>query len=208
MPFVVVGLFFGFAALSSPAEAGFFDTLFGGGDSDSLRRTMIAPPHFHSPHERLDHSAATPRNGGHRRLGRVKTQVSYLPIRTRRRPDMPARAIASSNGLVDDVKRVNVELCYANGPRSDEIDQSDAILHDPTLRHGDSMMTAQGVRIFHGQSACPHKSSEFLSLAETRNLSATKRGALAAIEQAMRASHGRDLTSAAARIDKPVAQQP
>jgi hypothetical protein len=81
-------------------------------------------------------------------------------------------------------------LCYSSRPLGGDLQQPDAILHDTTLHTGDSIMTVNGVRIFHGGSACPHKRAEFLSLAETRDLPRTKRGALGAIERAMRTPTG------------------
>ena len=47
-------------------------------------------------------------------------------------------------------------------------------------------MTAEGVRIFNGRNTCPHKTTEFLALSDTRDLSTAKSGALAAIDNAMK----------------------
>ena len=57
---------------------------------------------------------------------------------------------------------------------------------DATLHPGDSVMTTNGLRVFHGGGACPHKNSEFLSLSQTRDIPREKRGALGAIERAMK----------------------
>jgi len=47
-------------------------------------------------------------------------------------------------------------------------------------------VTDEGVRVFHGGGACPHKDSDFLALAETRDISSLKRNSLVAIENAMK----------------------
>jgi hypothetical protein len=47
-------------------------------------------------------------------------------------------------------------------------------------------MTAKGVRVFQGGSACPHKESDFLALADARDIPRSKRGALQAIEKAVK----------------------
>jgi len=52
------------------------------------------------------------------------------------------------------------------------------------------VVTAQGVRVFKG-GAYPFKSSDFMSLAETRNLPIEKRGALAAIDRVVKTPRGR-----------------
>ncbi|MGA8172108.1 MAG: DUF2865 domain-containing protein [Methylocystis sp.] len=67
---------------------------------------------------------------------------------------------------------------------------SEALLNDPTLRAGDTVVTSQGVRVFRG-GAYPFKSSDFMSLAETRNLPMEKRGALAAIDRVIKTPRGR-----------------
>jgi hypothetical protein len=201
---VFVGAFvvaepFGIMAFGPSAEAGFFDELFAGGEPGNVHQTPVAPP---NPRSRNGRSEIA-----HRHLARVETQLSYLHPRTRRRRNIYAAADATGNGVANETKRVQAQLCYTNGRPNQVMDQSEAILHDHTLRPGDSVMTAQGVRVFRGRSARPHKPSEFLSLADARDLSSTKRGALSAIEQATKATHGRDLTSIVVRVDKPATPQ-
>ncbi|MCX7900209.1 MAG: DUF2865 domain-containing protein, partial [Methylocystis sp.] len=69
--------------------------------------------------------------------------------------------------------------------------ETSAFLSDLTLRPGDTIVTPQGMRVVRRGSHYPFKKSDFLSLAETRNISAATRGALAAIEKAMKTPHGR-----------------
>ncbi len=68
--------------------------------------------------------------------------------------------------------------------------ESTAVFNDPTLRKGDSVVTDGGVFVFKG-GALPYKSSDFLSLAETHDLTAEKRAALAAIDRALKTPRGR-----------------
>lgn len=72
-------------------------------------------------------------------------------------------------------------------------------LSDSTLRPGDTVVTPLGIRIVRHGSRYPFKSSDFLSLAETRNLPHASRGALAAIERAIRTPHGRLAAANSAR---------
>ncbi len=78
--------------------------------------------------------------------------------------------------------------CGCHAGAADPI-ESGALLNDPTLQAGDSVVTAKGVRVFKGGGALPHKSSDFLSLAEIRNLPIPKRGALAAIDRMVKIPH-------------------
>jgi hypothetical protein len=79
--------------------------------------------------------------------------------------------------------------CGCHSTAGNPID-SNAVLNDQTLRPGDTVVTAQGVRVFKG-GAYPFKSSDFMSLAETRNLPIEKRGALAAIDRVVKTPRGR-----------------
>ena len=70
-----------------------------------------------------------------------------------------------------------------------------AFLNDSTLRPGDSVVTPQGVRVLRSGSHYPFHQSDFLSLAETRDVPMQTRGALAAIERAMKTPQGRAATN-------------
>ena len=61
---------------------------------------------------------------------------------------------------------------------------SQKLLQDFTLRKGDGVMTPKGIRVFHGSHHWPYIRNDFLSLAETKDLSGADWGALAAIERA------------------------
>jgi len=110
---------------------------------------------------------------------RQASSLSYIP-RQRRKAAHPA-----SDGMATAGPEAS-GLCYAARQRAPDLTQPDVILHDATLREGDSVMTAKGVRVFQGGSACPHKESDFLALADARDIPRSKRGALLAIEKAVK----------------------
>lgn len=74
---------------------------------------------------------------------------------------------------------------------ADDATQTKALLNDPTLRPGDSVVTSEGVKVFEGSSYAPHSKESFLSLAETRDIPRSQRGALAAIDRAIKTPIGR-----------------
>jgi hypothetical protein len=122
--------------------------------------------------------AASAANAGRAQAGRRHaSSLSYMPRR---------KARLASDGPATKGPDAKSGLCYAARPQAPDLTQPDAILHDATLREGDSVMTAQGVRVFQGGSACPHKESDFLALADARDIPKAKRGALVAIEKAVK----------------------
>jgi hypothetical protein len=62
-------------------------------------------------------------------------------------------------------------------------------MRDATLRHGDVIMTDEGVRVFAGREACPHTVADFRTLAEARALPREERTVLVAIERATKTRH-------------------
>jgi len=99
-----------------------------------------------------------------------------------------------------DANDENTKTCSCNATTSDPTNSA-AYLRDFTLRPGDTVVTPQGMRIVRSGSHFPFKSSDFLSLAETRDVPQATRGALAAIERAMKTPHGR------ARVETTAAGQ-
>ncbi len=55
-------------------------------------------------------------------------------------------------------------LCYPANLKDDEKKQLDPIVYDKTLKKGDSVMTTDGLQVFNGTGACPHKSDDFTSI--------------------------------------------
>jgi len=83
--------------------------------------------------------------------------------------------------------------CSCHSVAGDPV-ESQALLNDFTLRPGDSVVTSRGVRVFRGGRHYPHQAGDFLSLAETRDIPRSTRGALAMIERALKTPHGRMLS--------------
>ncbi len=61
-----------------------------------------------------------------------------------------------------------------------------SIFDDGTLRRGDAVMTASGIRIFAGSGALPHASSDFVSLAATKDLTKDLTKVLAEVDRVPR----------------------
>ena len=57
-----------------------------------------------------------------------------------------------------------------------------SILRDRTLRKGDAVMMADGVRIFAGSTSWPYVSADFIALASARHISRSTTKVLAAID--------------------------
>ena len=200
---IVFAAFFTLDTPEDVAMAGFFDDLFGGftGSRPAVEAPRQSSGDAVQPSQR-DHRnrranrirRGSPDQGAHRH---GNSRLTYLqkPVSISQRA---VGHVSTSKRAADAVAfdtsgrhgGALAGLCYSSRPLGGDLQQTDAILHDTTLHTGDSIMTVSGVRIFHGGSACPHKSADFLSLAETRDLPRTKRGALGAIERAMRTPTG------------------
>ncbi|PPD44188.1 MAG: hypothetical protein CTY15_08095 [Methylocystis sp.] len=68
---------------------------------------------------------------------------------------------------------------------------TNALLSDPTLRPGDTVVTPQGVKVVRRGSHYPFRATDFLSLADTREAPVSNRSALYAIERALKTPQGR-----------------
>ena len=82
--------------------------------------------------------------------------------------------------------------CAARGAR----DSALAVLDDPTLRKGDLIMTASGIRVLRAAHRPPYGADDFVGLAEAP-LPRDERAALAAMEQASAGASGADMSGAA-----------
>ncbi len=114
-----------------------------------------------------------------RRARRQASSLSYIQRQRRKAAHSPSDEMATAGPQASG-------LCYAARQSARDLTQPDVILHDATLREGDSVMTAKGLRVFQGGGACPHKESDFLALADARDIPKSKRGALVAIEKAVK----------------------
>ena len=73
--------------------------------------------------------------------------------------------------------------CSCRGPEQAGIN-SVSLLSDFTLRRGDKVMTQSGIQVFRGAQNLPWRQSDFASIASSRDISASERKALGAIERA------------------------
>ena len=151
---------------ANAAAAGFFEELFGVGDSERGRPRGDEP---------------------------FRKTTQYGQEGEDKRADYPPKPRRAHRKAVDRMSPVKPSLCYSSG-KLENGEKNDALLHDETLRPGDSVVTAQGVRVFRGPSKCPHKPDEFLPLAAVNDLSKAKRDELVAVEKAMRTPHDQNLT--------------
>jgi hypothetical protein len=156
-----------FTGYANPAASGFLEELFGVGDSEQGR----------------------PRGG---EASSKTTQYGQEGKDTR--ADYPPKLRRAPRKAVNRMNPTKPSLCDWSGKLENGVEKNDALLHDATLRSGDSVVTAQGVRVFHGPSECPHKLDEFLPLAAVNDLPKAKRDELVAAERAMRTPHDRNLT--------------
>jgi hypothetical protein len=59
-----------------------------------------------------------------------------------------------------------------------------SLLRDFTLRRGDAVMTARGIRVFHGSQHYPYRRDDFVGLTRSRDVRNANRTAMKAIERA------------------------
>ena len=85
-----------------------------------------------------------------------------------------------------------------------------SLLHDFTLRRGDAVMTASGVRVFHG-GHLPYRPTDFVKLERSRDVASGRRATFHAIERASLSSPARlarPATIAAAPLQKQASLAP
>ena len=73
------------------------------------------------------------------------------------------------------------DACTCHPPSGSRVK---SLLHDFTLRRGDAVMTAAGIRVFHGGAHYPYLRTDFASLARTRDLRKGERANFHALERA------------------------
>jgi len=187
-PFLV--LFLAIAAslsAATPSQAGFLEDLFGFGQSEQARP---AGPSYHAPrHARPERR----RMVVHRHHERAAAKFA-------------ARGSVVADASVAGSKPVRPDMCYSGAPTAGNANQTESLMHDATLRAGDTLVTDEGVRIFAGRAACPHRAGDFLTLAEAGRMPNTKHVALLAIEKTMKLHRNytpRDAVVATDRDESP-----
>ncbi len=155
---------------ATPASADFLDDLFGAGGGAEAPKAPVA--------RARPHGAAPPRPSFSIRLNEGKREA-----RDRLRLKNTAnRGAAPQN--VSEAKLVKPVFCYAGPTAAANPASADVRLHDGTLRTGDSVVTASGILVFAGRTACPHKATDFVALSASR-LPRSRRDALFALERTL-----------------------
>ncbi len=163
--------FFAFFAIQTnndAAQAGFLDDLFGFGGEQRAVEAPLAPRQVDRPKHRGSN---------------WQSSLSYLKQSHSRKH---ATARRDADDKVAGAAAVKKSFCYDQTAQAADPGQAEALLHDTTLRSGDIVATAEGLRVYEGGGGCPHKAGDFLALASARDLSSTKRNSLVAIENAMK----------------------
>jgi hypothetical protein len=148
------------------AQAGFLEEFFGAFGSGGQQRAVEAP-NVERPRQRA-----------------FKSSLDYLPKGSNSR-----RRAASRKGgdkKVAGSGPIKKGFCYDKPPQADDPGDAEALLHDTTLRAGDTIVTAEGLRVFQGGGGCPHKTGDFLALVDARSVKGAQRNSLLAIENAMK----------------------
>lgn len=148
------------AVPAAPANAGFFDFLFGVQPAAPPPMTLYRRPPAHIHHQRSAH------------VERHRKKVA-APAAPRHRRMVAAAAPVLLRGPVD-------------------------LMDDRSLKNGDAVMTADGLRVFVGDEGPRHAAEDFAAISETEGLSRSERGALLAVN----AGHA-DAAGAAAKPAEP-----
>lgn len=164
--FFMCGLFF--ASIVTPANAGFFEELFGLGGADEARS---AP----RPQARVRHTG-TRRHSFSLRFDSSPKRVAHERAHGSERETAEG---ADSTGA-----KLFKPLFCAEPTASLAADKSLLRLQDATLRAGDSVVTPTGILIFRGRVGCPHSDEDFVALADSR-LPRQKRDALLSLERTL-----------------------
>lgn len=147
-----------------PAQAGFFEMLFGGGQAPA----PAAPPAFDLPAPRF-RVVRPPQNRGFKPVRKAKPVIL--------REGAPGLQEAAQSGKPRPIRRIKLSEKDANSPLG-------PFLNDPTLRRGDVVVTREGLKVFDGGFSSLHSASSFRPLPNARHLVADKAQRLAAIERA------------------------
>jgi hypothetical protein len=160
------------------AQAGFFEELFGsfgGGGQQRAAEPRAAP-------RRLERSK---RHEVRSTLEYLKApkQYSRLSQKNSKKPHAVAGRDSDSAAAAGPIKKA---FCYDQPAQGADPGEAEALLHDATLRSGDTIATTEGLRVYQGRVGCPHKPGDFLALADARGVKGARRNSLQAIEDAMK----------------------
>ncbi len=147
------------ALFSTASKADFFDELFGF-DQPVTRR---ADHYYGDRHQgpsgavRLRARARSAHVADDHRERSRRSQVAYIRHGFDRWEEAANAAAATGS------RPIKPAFC-ARETEPARMSRFAQLLNDSTLRAGDIVVTATGVRVFHGGGACPHKARDFLAL--------------------------------------------
>jgi hypothetical protein len=154
----ILGVFTGslvsVALFSTASKADFFDELFGFDQPVSRRAD-----HYQAPSGAIRLRArgrAAHSVDDHRERSR-RPQVAYF------HHDFDRREEAANTATATGSRPIKPAFCSRETALT-RMSRFAQLLNDSTLRSGDIVVTATGVRVFHGGGACPHKPRDFLAL--------------------------------------------
>jgi hypothetical protein len=161
------------------AQAGFFEDLFGsfgGGGQQRMAEPRAAP-------RRLERSK---RHQVHSTLEYLKMPKQHLGPPQMKHSKGPHSVAGRDSDAVAAGGPIKKVFCYDQPPQGADPGEAEALLHDATLRSGDTIATTEGLRVYQGRAGCPHKPGDFLALADARDVKGARRNSLQAIENAMK----------------------
>lgn len=175
------------AVLFAPAgRANFLDDLFGPED-------YVAP-------SRANPGARQSRPSARRQIGRIRSHIGYFPSyrhESRRKSQIAyiqrddlRRNDADGDEPATGSRPVRPAFCARGAEALPDASRFRQLLNDKTLRFGDIVVTREGLRVFTGHATCPHFSKDFVALGAA-GLSRRRLGALAKLENAIKATHSR-----------------
>ncbi len=177
------GALLGAVVFSPDSRASFLDDLFGSDD-------------YFQPQAGARIGRSRP---GARMGGRIRAHVAYPSYR----PERPRKSHiayipqasdprndAAGGGGATGSRPVKPAFCARSGEALRDAPKFRQLLQDKTLRFGDLVVTETGIRVFEGHATCPHTPKDFVTLGAA-DLSRRKFGALAKLDDAIKAVHAR-----------------
>jgi hypothetical protein len=157
---------------SAPAQADFLDDLFGGSDPAPAPAPRARPTR--APRDNFSIRLKETRRPTQKKIRDATDGVQYV-AGSRPQKALLCATPAQPAGKID-VKS------------DDKTGEDTAYLRDETLRAGDSVVIPGQIVVFKGGDACPHASTDFVTVARS-SLPKVKRNALAALQQGLKSPH-------------------
>ena len=167
-------------------HADFIDDVFGGVEDERLiyKRKQV----FHHKLSRRHHDTShfQGRISAHKTELHHILSLKYPHTHSDERLDHEAnwnKYHPQSPALFTSNTHIIKNICYPLTLNDVQIMQPDLIMHDRTLKKGDSVMTNTGVKVFLGHNNCPHKSSDFVSIKSSTMTNVKNRNILVELDK-------------------------